>query len=697
MNNKLTHFATIVLSALLIAVATTSCQHEGKRQSKYMDINTAMILAKRARHFTKDDAKFLAKTDSLYSVDSIGTYLRDYLYAYHEMYHAINYPKADTLFTDIIERRANNLHDKQVQIAATCELITSQRLQGKIEKATLLALDALKKFTIDDAEGDMISVTDYIRLYGAAGYGLISRGDIKNGNDYYVKSYELSRQYEDAYSTEKEQWLIHRVVTVYELIEALNIYKCYDVMMPWIERQERDIAEYLKLPDAQKLKADLIKSYMLIDKSQVLQFQGKDKEAAQAYNEYLNTAFSKTLIGSTNRAYYLAAAHKWQDAAIAMEKVDEAMAPYVNDLSLDFIHDVYLKKYQVNMMAGRKDTATYVAHQICQDLDSAITHFTHEKALEMASIYNTQQKDAEIAEQKASLLHTRVIALLVALLLVVVFFLVYSWYRRRAAARLEAVNLQLKEKNQQLTIANARAEESSRMKTKFIQQISHEIRTPLNILSGFAQVITAEGMELDEASRHDANTQILENTDRITGLVNKMLELSDASSRAVIELADSVSPLQIATQAVEASGITSAQHLDFQLQTADDASTVQLTTNLSAAQRIVSLLLDNAIKFTAPAAAYGHQSVPAADKQHATLRVEVTADSVQFVVEDSGIGVPPSEAEHIFEEFVQLDEYYDGTGIGLTVARSLARRLGGDVTLDTAYTSGARFILTLPR
>ena len=58
--------------------------------------------------------------------------------------------------------------------------------------------------------------------------------------------------------------------------------------------------------------------------------------------------------------------------------------------------------------------------------------------------------------------------------------------------------------------------------------------------------------------------------------------------------------------------------------------------------------------------------------------------------------MPAEEAEHIFEEFVQLDSYYDGTGIGLTVARSIVRRLGGDIVLDTSYTSGARFVMTLP-
>jgi len=80
------------------------------------------------------------------------------------------------------------------------------------------------------------------------------------------------------------------------------------------------------------------------------------------------------------------------------------------------------------------------------------------------------------------------------------------------------------------------------------------------------------------------------------------------------------------------------------------------------------------------------------------LSASPTADqrSIALVVEDTGIGIPAKEAMHVFEEFVQLDEYKEGTGIGLTVARSFARRLGGDIVLDTTYTGGARFIMTLP-
>jgi signal transduction histidine kinase len=279
--------------------------------------------------------------------------------------------------------------------------------------------------------------------------------------------------------------------------------------------------------------------------------------------------------------------------------------------------------------------------------------------------------------------------LLIVIVLLLVFFFIYAFTRRRAAASLN-------QKNEQLLVANARAEEASRMKTKFIQQISHEFRTPLNVLSGFAQVLTDSDAYLDENVRQDANHQILENTNRITNLVNKMLELSDVSSRTVLNLTDQVTVEQIATDAVDASGIADADHLAFEMQTVGEASSVRITTNKRAAVRALALLLDNARKFTAPAEAYGHHD--AADKkQRAVLKVSITDTLVQFIVEDTGIGVPADQAERIFDEFVQLDEYYDGTGIGLTVARSFARRLGGDVRLDTTYTAGARFVMTLPR
>lgn len=250
---------------------------------------------------------------------------------------------------------------------------------------------------------------------------------------------------------------------------------------------------------------------------------------------------------------------------------------------------------------------------------------------------------------------------------------------------LEMSHMELEETNRQLIVATERAEESSKMKSNFIKQISHEIRTPLNILSGFTQIITTPGVELNDEDKTKIGHDIIENTNRITGLVNKMLELSDASSRSVIERNDQATAAQIAGDAVTATSIADARGINFELSIEPEAESVMVMTNLNSAVRALSLILDNARKFT-------EKSV----EKKVRLYVRATSNTIEWAVEDSGIGIKPEEAEHIFEEFVQLDEYYEGTGIGLTIARSLARRMGGDIKLDTSYSPGARFVLSLP-
>ena len=426
--------------------------------------------------------------------------------------------------------------------------------------------------------------------------------------------------------------------------------------------------------------------YIHLDRATKLWIMGQRDSAAAEYEEFCKYETTREVNGYIQANDYLMPAGRWKEAAENYEYLDSFIKWRVPKVYLEEIHAYYLPKFRANINAGRKDSALYTAKQIAEHFDSAYMWQKRSQMAEMATVFDIQGKEMQIAEQKAKLMHTRAIALGVVVILLVIFFVIYALIRRRERKRLE-------EKNQQLTIANERAEESSRMKTKFIQQISHEFRTPLNILSGFAQVLTS-GMTLDEDSREEANEQILENTNRITGLVNKMLELSEASSHTVIELTDHVLAVQIALGAVEASGIERASHLTFQLLLDEGCDTVELTTSQRAAVRALSLLLDNARKFTAPAEAYDHQA-SSDKKQRVVLKLSAVDGGVQFIVEDTGIGVPAKVAEHIFDEFVQLNEYYDGTGIGLTVARSLARRLGGDIQLDTTYTDGARFVMTL--
>lgn len=275
--------------------------------------------------------------------------------------------------------------------------------------------------------------------------------------------------------------------------------------------------------------------------------------------------------------------------------------------------------------------------------------------------------------------------------LVFVFMVVYSINRHRYSKRLRIAHNQLqhafdelKSNNAALEQANARAEESTQMKSNFIKQISHEIRTPLNIVSGFTQILASSDAELSKDQKKDMSMQIMENTDRITGLVNKMLELSDINSTAVLEKDDCVSAQIIAEEAIRSSGIDKASHLTFEVRSEDGADTLFNTHQRSAVHALLQLL-DNAKKFT----------TKTGRKERAVLTISRKDDKTLFVIENTGKTIPAEEANRIFDEFVQLDEYYDGTGIGLAVARSLCRRLDGDVVLDTAYTEGARFVMNL--
>ncbi len=329
---------------------------------------------------------------------------------------------------------------------------------------------------------------------------------------------------------------------------------------------------------------------------------------------------------------------------------------------------------QALMMLGQGAEAARIYQRLYHDKDSVFGRDARQHLDELNTLFQVDELKTE--QQHTKFKYTVVAAL--AIMLALLILLLFGW---RSAIRQKKVN-------EQLRIANERAAVSSKMKAEFIRNISHEIRTPLNIVSGFTQILTAPDMELSNDEKKDMRERVAENTDRITKLVDRMLGLSDANSEALIECDDKTNALEIVTHAVERSGIAlqtrpknEESAVVFEFADSETAASVGLRTNRLYAVRIVGHLLENAAKFTKEGCI--------------TLRIETTDDRVRFIVEDTGIGVPADQAEHIFDEFVQLNSFVDGTGIGLTVARTVARRLGGNLWLDPNYSQGARFIFEL--
>lgn len=172
---------------------------------------------------------------------------------------------------------------------------------------------------------------------------------------------------------------------------------------------------------------------------------------------------------------------------------------------------------------------------------------------------------------------------------------------------------------------------------------------------------------------------------KLAALVGKISDMDDVDGQKAIARTDNILVAQVADEAIAATGIDKISYLAFEKQVDPVAAATMLSTNLTKAVRALTHILDNALKFTSEGTV--------------TLKVAVDMDKMVaiYTVEDTGAGIEPAEQEHIFEPYVKLNQFFDGLGIGLTVARSIARRLDGDVVLDTAYEGpGARFVLTLP-
>ena len=613
-------------------------------------------------------------------------------------YREGNNTMAEICFRKALESKITSEQDLVSYTKSARRLSEILLVKGDYEGSLSIAIPAVEKMD----EAGIGSDIDYAILLNTIGCCQLNLGHNEEAKESFITAREhyVTRWQSDSTSRGLQEAVVG---TVYTSMAYINTRKYNDAIY-WIDRSEMLLKKYEEMPDARTEYFDEYQGRIEIMRAVAREGLGDKEEATEAYKAFLKTNYSKTPVGHINATDYLIVARRYNEAAYNYRYLEQALRQWGMGLSLDNIQLYLLPKYNANAEAGRTDSAHAMGAFILSVLDSAITDQKDNTAAELATIYHTNQKDAQIVQQQADMQRSRWINTMVILALVTLFFVIYTLHRRRAQKRLAAANKKLEESNTQLSAlnsqlyslnsqlvtANARAEESSKMKTNFIQQISHEIRTPLNILSGFTQIITTPGMELDEATRTDINNQINDNTNRITGLVNKMLELSDTTSQAVIERNDDVPAIQIAAQAAEDSGINNATNITFDLQIAPEAETAMLHTNLAQATRALVLLLDNAMKFI---------SEPNAPASEGTVWLKIAMldeENVCFNVEDTGIGVPVKEAEHIFEEFVQLDDYYDGTGIGLTVARSIARRLGGDITLDTTYTPGARFVLTLP-
>lgn len=299
--------------------------------------------------------------------------------------------------------------------------------------------------------------------------------------------------------------------------------------------------------------------------------------------------------------------------------------------------------------------------------------------LELARLNVEAERQKAILKEQQIVSQHQVVTLRLVLSFLFLFtcFLIFYLYKRRKAL------VQLQEKNDELVVARDCAEQSDKMKMFFIQNMSHEIRTPLNAIVGFSQILSIPEMELDEEEKKEYGLRIQQSSDLLTTLVDDLLDLASLESGKYTMHLKPYRCNDLCRSAI--STVEHRKPKDVKLcYTSEVADDYQIDTDEKRLKQVLINFLTNAEKYTEHGEILLHCSL------------SENPGKVTFSVTDTGFGIPADKADSIFERFNKLDEFKQGTGLGLNICRIIAERLNGEVRLDQNYTGGARFLFILP-
>lgn len=222
-----------------------------------------------------------------------------------------------------------------------------------------------------------------------------------------------------------------------------------------------------------------------------------------------------------------------------------------------------------------------------------------------------------------------------------------------------------------------KVKEADKLKSAFLANMSHEIRTPLNAIVGFSDVLS----EVDDPVERSEYLDIIhKNNELLLRLIDDILDFSKIESNMLVLNYKNVDFKNICIDLYYVHSLKMKQNVkmyfDFEL------PSVILYTDEKRLTQVISNLLNNAIKFT--------------DTGSITLSYEIGEKHVYVSVKDTGIGISKQEKSTIFNRFVKLNNYSQGTGLGLTISKMIIERLGGKIEVDSELDKGSVFRLTLP-
>lgn len=375
-----------------------------------------------------------------------------------------------------------------------------------------------------------------------------------------------------------------------------------------------------------------IQQYLLIIDARYLVATGEHEAALTAYNDFLQTEYARI-----NHNIYKEALLEKADLLVKMGNKEEAYGQYGKVFS--YIKTSFEKNYP-------------------KEIDRLCTRF-------QADQLAYQNERDRIVSMRFYL------AGIIVSVLFLIFLLVLGWKKifrlKRSQIRQEA----MKEK----------AVQAIQRKNMFLSNMSHEVRTPLNAIVGFSAVLTDEDESFDDESRREFSEIIKVNSFQLLKLINDILDFSDFENDNITFNIRTHDAVKLCNEVVET--VMASRKLEVEMRFDTDLSVLMLDTDDARLRQVLINLLVNAAKFT--------------EQGSIVLELKmVDAGTALFSVTDTGCGIPPEKQHLIFERFEKLNDFVQGSGLGLSICQLIVKYMNGKLWVDSGYTRGARFCFTHP-
>ena len=463
-NTRLWPFLFVVTVFVMMAVSCEENKHSMDFKSGQAD---SLIFDAGA---LKDYNRMLTLIDSFEQVGNISVMNAD-RWRGTASYRQGQYRSAEFYYQKVVNGKIETAQDSLAYAKSARRLSELLLIKGDYEGSLRVAMPAVQKLQESGYGSDI----DYAILLNNIGCCQLYLGYHSEAEESFASARE---HYKNRWMTDSTSRGYQEAVigTVYTSQAYLNT-RHFDTAAQWIDRAEMLLGFYFTKPDARREYFDEYQGRIDVMRAIALQGLGKSAEAAKSYQQFLLTDFSKTSLAQIYSNDYLLAAGRYKEAADNYRYLDQMLGEHGMKKTLDNIQLFLLPKFRANVWAMRRDSAMAVGMNLCEALDSAIIKNKTNDAAELATIYETQQKEAQIALQQAKMARQRMFSTMIALALVIIFFLIFIYFRQRAAQRLKHAHQSLEEAHEQLKEAYDQLEETTAAK----ERIESELRIARDI------------------------------------------------------------------------------------------------------------------------------------------------------------------------------------------------------------------------